>query len=125
MDTSLRCITTGIAAAPSVNVEESFSVSMKMLEDMAGKEVNEYTFLVSLKAKTLATRPVVTFDGKNVSADPQLLFQRLSVASSTQTEEAEQDAFGYELCPYLPALFDKGLLMRYGAKSKLAPYRIS
>ena len=75
---------------------------------MEEQEVNEYTFPVSHKAKTLAARPEVIIGGQKVTVDSQLLFQRLSVA------------FGFELCSYAPSLFDPRLFMRNGNKSELA-----
>ena len=87
---------------------------------MEEQEVNEYNFPVSRKAKTLAARPEVIIGGQKVTVDPQLLFQRLSVATSTQTYKAKQEAFGFELCSYAPSLFDPRLFMRNGNKSELA-----
>jgi hypothetical protein len=87
---------------------------------MEEQEVNEYTFPVSHKAKTLAARPEVIIGGQKVTVEPQLLFQRLSVTTSTQTYKAKQEAFGFELCSYAPSLFDPRLFMRNGNKSELA-----
>ena len=119
-DPTLHCIATGVVASTSANVDDAQSIGVKILDDMVDQEVNQYTFPVSSKAKTLAARPEIEVNGEKVSVNPQLLFQRLSVATSTQTDEARQEAFSYELCSYPPALFDHKLFQRSGAKSELA-----
>ena len=97
-DPTLHCIATGVVASTSANVDDTQSIGVKILDDMVDQEVNQYIFLVSPKAKTLAARPEIEVNGEKVSVNPQLLFQRLSVATSTQTDEARQEAFSYELC---------------------------
>ena len=113
-DKSLRCITTGIIAHPSVNVDRAEEIGQSILDGMTNKEVDTYTFPNSQKVKTLALRMPVKVGEKTVEVDPMLLFQRLSVSASTQTEKEKQEAFSYELCSYPPNLFDKNLLMRTG-----------
>ena len=74
-----------------------------------GQEVGEYIFLESSKVKSLAVRLEVEMSGEKVYVYPQPLLQRLSVATSTKTDDARQLPFAYELCSYLPALFDRKL----------------
>ena len=119
-DLTLRCITTGVVAHSSVNVDDAHAIGIRILEEMTGKEVDEYTFPVSLKVKTLTIRPPVTIGGKQVNIDPQLLFQRLSLSTTTQTESGRTKSFCLELCSYAPNLFDNKLMMRTGAKNELA-----
>ena len=117
-DPTLHCIATGVFASTSANVDDAQSIGVTILDGMVDQEVNQYTFPVS--SKTLAARPEIEMNGVKVSVNPQLLFQRLSVATSTQTDEARQKASSYELCSYPPALFDHKLFQRSGAKSELA-----
>ena len=65
---------------------------------MTDQVVSEYTFLVSSKAKSLAACLEFEMNEEKVSVNQQLLFQRLSVASSTKTDGATQELFIYELC---------------------------
>ena len=67
-------------------------------QDMMDLEVREYIFPVSSKGKSLAARLDVEMNGEKVSVYLQLLFQHLSVASSTKTDDARQESFAYELC---------------------------
>ncbi len=57
-------------------------------------------------------------DGAAVQIDPQLLFQRLTIAA--KVTEIQQDIFKYELCGHPPALFDAPLLLREPQKPVLA-----
>ena len=61
-------------------------------------EVREYIFPVSSKAKSLAARLEVDMNEEKVSVYLQPLFQHLTVASSTKTDDARQELFVYELC---------------------------
>ena len=122
-DPTLHCIATGVVASTSANVDDAQSIGVKILDDMVDQEVNQYTFPVSSNTKTLAARPGIEVNGKKVSVNLRLLFQRLSVATSTQTDEARQEAFSYKLWSYSPALFDHKLFQRSGVKSELAIWR--
>ncbi len=57
-------------------------------------------------------------DGEAVQVDPQLLFQRLTIAAKA-TEDL-QSVFKYELCSHPPVLFDSTLLLRQAHKPVLA-----
>ena len=122
-DPILHCIATGVVASTSANVEMTPSpLGVKILDDMVDQEVNQYIIQCHPKQKkqTLAVRPEIEMNGEKASVNPQLLFQRLSVATSTQTDEARQEAFSYELCSYPPALYDHKLFQRSGVNSELA-----
>ena len=67
---------------------------------------------------TLDMKSVVKIDGKSVQIDPQLLFQRLTLAAKT-TEDL-LDVFKYELCSHPPAVFDLNQLLRQPQKPVLA-----
>ena len=97
-DTTHHCIVTGAVASASVTVDDAQSTGMRLLKDMMDLEVREYIFPVSSKGKSLAARLEVELKGDKVSVYLQLLFQHLSVASSTKTDDARQESFAYELC---------------------------
>ena len=96
-DPTLHCIATGVVVSTSASVDDAQSIGVKILDDMVDEEVNQCIFRLSSKAKTLAARPEIEVNGEKVSVNPQLLFQRLSVATSTQTDEARQDWIGLDL----------------------------
>ena len=58
-------------------------------------------------------------NGEKVSVNHQLLFQRLSVATSTKRDGTSQESFAYELCSNHPALFDHKPFHCSGIKSEL------
>lgn len=106
-DTSLRNISTGVHAHNTVNVDTAKDVGNAILTGMKGKTVAEYTFKRNNQAVTLDTKSAVKIDGVMVQIDPQLLFQRLTIAAK-RTDNLEE-VFKYELCSYPPALFDSSL----------------
>lgn len=72
---------------------------------MVGKKVTEYTFKRKAHAVTMDSKSTVKLNNEEVvDIDPQLLFQRLLIAGTQADKLAE--AFKYELCGYLPALFE-------------------
>ena len=88
---------------------------------MMDQLVSEYILLVSSKKKkSLAARLEFEMNEEKVSVNPRLLFQRLSVATSTKTDRAGQESFTYKLCSYPPVFFDHRLLWCSEAKSELA-----
>jgi len=102
---TLRNIVNGVIATDNVNVDRAEDIGSKILGDMEGKQVLKYTFKKKDQAVAMDSKSKISIDGEDVSIDPLLLFQRL-VMVSTQ-KESIQDAFGYELCGYPPALFEK------------------
>ena len=117
-DTILRNISTGVHAHNSVNVDKGKDVGNAILVSMEGKTAAEYSFKRNKQAVTLDTKAAVKIDGIAVQIDPQLLFQRLTIAARA-TDNLE-DVFKYELCCYPPALFDSSLLLREPQKPVLA-----
>ena len=97
-DTTHRCIVTGAVASTSVTLDDTQTTGMRILKDMMDLKVREYIFPVSSKEKSLASRLEVEMNGEKVSVYLQPLFQHLSVASSTKTDDARQESFAYELC---------------------------
>ena len=118
LDTSLQNICTGVNAHSTVNVDKAKDVGKAILADMEGKTAAEHTFKRNKQAVTLDTKSTVKIDGVMVQIDPQLLFQRLTIAA--KTTDSMEDVFRYELCSYPPALFDSSLLLREPQKPQLA-----
>ena len=96
-DTTHHCIVTGAVASASVTVDDAQSIGMRLLQDMMDLEVREYIFPVSSKGKSLAARLEVDLKGEKLSVYLLLLFQHLSVVSSTKTDDVRQESFAYEL----------------------------
>ena len=118
-NTSLRNICTGVHAHSTVNVDSAAKdVGNAILAGMEGMTVAEYTFKRNYQVITLATKSAIKIDGITVQIDPQLLFQRLTLAA--KTTDNIKDVFKYELCSYPPALFDTSLLLREPQKPMLA-----
>ncbi len=76
---------------------------------MEGTTPADFTFKRSRQAITLNTKAAVKLDGVAMQIDPQLLFQRLTIAAKASDEIA--DIFKYELCSYLPSLFNSSMLL--------------
>ena len=85
---------------------------------MEGTTAADFTFKRSDQVVTLDTKAAVKIDGVTVQIDPQLLFQRLTIAA--KASDNIEDIFKYELCSYPPALFDSSLLLREPQKPVLA-----
>ncbi|WAR15643.1 LOW QUALITY PROTEIN: hypothetical protein MAR_005748 [Mya arenaria] len=83
-----------------------------------GYTIAEYSFKKKDQAITLNIQSSVKIGGVVVQVDPQLLFQRLTVAAKASQDLAS--VFKYELCSHPPALFDTSLLLRQPQKPVLA-----
>lgn len=118
-DASLRNITSGVTAHHSVNVDDAVKVGHKILDAMPGQVVWDYSFQRKHQAVTMAVSSKLNVKNENIHIDPQLLFQRLVVITTTQ-DIVTEDLFKYELCTYPPALFDSMLLLRSANKAALA-----
>ena len=85
---------------------------------MDGQTTVEYIFKKKDQAFTLSKQSSVIIDGEAVNVDPQLLFQRLTVAAKASHYLAS--VFKYQLCSHPPAPFDTSLLLRQPQKPVLA-----
>ena len=99
---SLRDISTGVHAQSAVNVDKAESVGRAILEDMEGKAVDEYVFKKANQAVTLGCKSAIKVGGDLITADPQLLFQRLILVAKSR--DSLKDVFRFELCSYPPSL---------------------
>ncbi|KAG1697371.1 hypothetical protein GQR58_005968 [Nymphon striatum] len=103
MNKQLRNIINEVNANETVNVDISQEIGMKILDSMMGKTVTEFNFKRSNQAITLASKTSVHIDGEDVQVDPQLLFQRLILAS--KSSENMQGIFKYELSVLADAMW--------------------
>ena len=119
LNPSLRSISTGVHAHPTVNVDEAVAVGDKILIQMNGTTPAEYTFQKKNQVVTLGLNSSsVKIDGDRIQIDPLLLFQRLTTVM--QSSDDLELAFKHELCSYPPALFDSSLLLHETDKPALA-----
>ena len=94
----LSNVSDGVQAHASVNGDCSEAVGENIIFKMV---------VATAAGLTMASKSAVKVGGEVVQVDPQLLFQRLTIAGKTNLEEA----MTYELCTFPPALFEsKGLL---------------
>ena len=114
----LRNIMTGIHAGEGVNVDDAKAVGDRIMSEMTGQSVLSYSFKRRQQALTMASKSHIKVGDQHLQVDPQLLFQRLIIAS--RSVDNKEEAFTYELCSYPPALFDKNQMLREPQKSVLA-----
>ena len=77
----------------------------------------EYLFRRKGQTIRMDRKCTVTMDGNVVQIDPQLLFQRLTLAAKSAHDL--KVVFKYELCSYPPALFESPLLLSEAQKPVL------
>lgn len=94
------------------------SIGNAILTSMEGLTTTEYTFKKRDQAITMASKSAVKIGDEVVQVDPQLLFQRLTVAARASQDLAL--VFKYKLCSHPAALFDSSLLLRQPQKQQLA-----
>lgn len=117
-DPHLRNIMNGVHGDSAVNVDKARIIGEKVIASMTGRSATEYSFKKSAQAITLAKKSAVRIDNEQVEIDPQLLFQRLILASNTS--EDLPTIFRYELSSYPTSLFDSALMLRQANKPALA-----
>ncbi len=88
------------------------------MDSMTGIPVAQYTFKRSDQVPTLQSKSSVRVDGQPIHVDPELLLQRIIVASNDIYDR--KALFRFELCSYQSALFDDTLMPRARQKAVLA-----
>jgi len=116
-NTQLRSIVTGVMADATVNVQCAREVGNKILKQMVGKSIAQYSFKNKEQVITLSNSSVVKIREEMVHIDPQLLFQRLVTLGIRNNNLP--DVFQYELCSYPPALFENKWTPRLANKALL------
>ena len=115
---NLKNIMSGVNADSSVNVDNAKEIGENIMLSMKGKPAIDYSFKQNVQAVTLVSKSKVGIDNDIVQVDPQLLFQRLILASNTSGDM--EGMFRYERCSYPTALFDSPLMLRQPQKPVLA-----
>jgi hypothetical protein len=117
----LQNIANGVTSDKTVNAENAKCIGIRILNDMCGTKVNEYTFKRKQQVVQMSTKPSVKVEGDHIQIDPQLLFQRLITIGQGEVPVDELETlFSYELCTHAPALFDSSGQLREAKKSVIA-----
>lgn len=116
-ETILRNIETGVTALPSVNVYESKRIGKHILDSMEGNPVASYIFWKKEQAITMDTKSTIKIQDEHVHVDPQLLFQRLVIVGTKNSEL--ENVFDHELCHYPPALIESVNAIQLTTQSSL------
>ena len=111
-------IATGVHAQANVNADNAKQLGEVIMQRMVGANISQFSFKRKDQAVTLASKHAVKVDGEAIQIDPQLLFQRLTVAGNSDLESALK----YELCSYPPALFESPELLNEAQKSTLTEF---
>ena len=120
-DMSLRNISTGVTADPTVNADSAKAVGNTILQSMQGSAVKEFKFKKKDQVVTMDVKVCAKVDGESIQVDPQLLFQRLVTAANGQPDESELSSlFEFEHSTPPPSLFEPSGLLRESHKSGLA-----
>ena len=109
-----------MTAQERVNVEKAREIRVKIVESMAGKSTDGFTFRKANQAVTLGSRSTGKIKGEHVNIDPQLLFPRLLTVRERCDDVTS--LFLYELCTYPAALFESSSLPLKPNKAVLADY---
>ena len=88
------------------------------MDSMTGIPVAQYTFKRSDQVTTIQSKSSMRVDGQPIHVDPELLFQRLVVASNAIDDR--KALFRFELCSYPSVLFDDIIMPRSPQKAILA-----
>ena len=116
---SLFNIANGMTVQEIVNVEKAREIGVKIVESMAGKSTEEFTFRKANQAVTLESRSTVKIKGERMNIDPQLLFQRLLTIRERCDDVTS--LFQYELS-YPAALSESSSLPLQPNKAVLTDY---
>ena len=104
-------------ATGDVDVCRAKEIGQKIMDSMTGIPVAQYTFKRSDQVTTVQSKYSVRVDGQPIHVDPDILFQRLMVASNAIDDR--RAFFRFELCSYPSALFDDTLMTRSPQKAVL------
>ena len=85
---------TEVKATGDVDVCHAKEIGQKIMDSMTGIPVAQYTFKRSDQVTTLQSKSSVRVDGQPIDVDPELLFQRLIVASNAIDDRKASFRFG-------------------------------
>ena len=109
----LRSLSSGITASnvDNVNCDDCESVGEKIQRKLDGVSFDQCSIKRNDQVNSLASIKIgVTFEGKSISIDPCVLFNRLTML--IKQEEKRMEMFKYELTPEPTALFKDGYMRR-------------
>ena len=118
LDNNLRNISTGVHAHSEANSYKAKAVGQAILDDMLHNSVGEYHFKRKKQIVTQNSKSSIVIDDEVVHIDPLLLFQRLTVAATS--DQNLESVLMYKLCSYPPALFESPNFRQQAQKSILA-----
>ena len=117
----LMSIETGEVSGAASNVHLAKEVGTKIIKNMEGKTFLDYSFTMKEKCQVMVNTSSVRIDENIVPVDPQLLFQRLLIALSRDSDIDLNDVFKYEMSTSPASLFsEKDGLMREADKPQLS-----
>ena len=76
-------IATGVHAQANVNADNAKQLGEVIMQRMVGANISQKE-----RSSSLASKHAVKVDGEVIQIDPQLLFQRLTVAGNSDLERA-------------------------------------
>ena len=116
----LVSIETGEVSAQS-DVYLAKEIGERIIHGMEGKDMEEYSYSNKAKCKLMSSDNELKVDDDIVPVDPQLLFQRMSLAVSRDNSIDIKAVFQYELSTLPASLFsEKDGLMREADKAQLS-----
>jgi len=116
---SLRNIETGVTSTDDVNAHQAHEIGSAIINELKGQNVMDVSFKKGRQVVTLKTHSVLQAGNQIVPVSPQLLFQQLLVAATSQADDMG-NVFNHELCPVPASLFDNTGCMREAQKATLA-----
>ena len=96
-DPSLCNIASGVVAEEGVNCNKAKEMGDRILRSMVRKNVHEYSFQKKQQVLTLASKTAVQFKNGKVQVDQQLLFQRLSIITTSGRYDNPEALFKYKM----------------------------
>ena len=100
-DHSLHSISNGVHAHSTVNVDTAKAVGNAIIASMEGKIAADFSFRKSDQVVTLNAKTAVKIDGDTVHIDPQLHFQRLTIAAK-EVDNIESIFTSSSCCSTMP-----------------------
>ena len=85
-ESELKSISSGVVSKGS-NADNAKEVGSKVIQNMAGKNVKDFTFRKKDKVIKMNDKGGLKMEGETVKIDPQLLFQRLATAARHYVSE--------------------------------------
>ena len=120
IDGNLINIASGLVAPESVNIVNVKECGLKVIKLMEGNSPLTFSFKKEHQGKQIpnSTSSITSEKERNISIDPELLFQRLITVCGDETNEALK----YELSHHPMSLFDDKGFMRDSKKPELGNY---